>query len=128
MKPVMKPVENRNYQYNPDIQQLRDRFRFGMLKELQDLSQWVVWKREFDRDGKLKKAPYNPKVQNAYASVKIPKSWGTLQEALTALETGEYSGIGFIIKPPLVMIDLDHSYDRATRTITSPQAEQIMKA
>jgi len=88
----MKPEQIRLEQYHPDIQQLRDRFRFGMLRQLQDLNQWGVWKREFDREGKLKKAPYNPKVRNAYASVKIPKSWGTLEQALTALETGEYSG------------------------------------
>src|SRR6266516_1085736 len=128
MANIMKPVENRLEQFNPDVQQLKDRFRFGMLKELQNLPQWVVWKRETDRDGKLKKAPYNPKVRNAYASVKIPKSWGTLEQALTALETGEYSGLGFLITPPLVMIDLDHSYDRATQTITKPLAQEIVEA
>ncbi len=122
MANIMKPVENRLEQFNPDVQQLKDRFRFGMLKELQNLPQWVVWKRETDRDGKQKKAPYNPNVRNAYASVKIPKSWGTLQEALTALEGGEYSGIGFMITPPLVMIDLDH------RTITDPQAAEIVQS
>jgi primase-polymerase (primpol)-like protein len=58
--------------------------------------------------------------------VKIPKSWGTLDQALTALASGQYSGIGFVITPPLVMIDLDHSFDRTTWTITSPQAAQIV--
>jgi len=124
----MNPEQIRYEQFDQDPTQLRDRFRFGMLKELQDLPQWVVWKREVDKEGKQKKAPYNPNHRNAYASVKIPKSWGTLEQALTALESGEYSGIGFVITPPLVMIDLDHSYDRVTQTITSPLAAEIMEA
>src|SRR5947209_8736363 len=123
MKQLMKPVENRNEQYNPDIQQLRDRFRFGMLKELQSLPQWVIWRAELE-DGKNKKVPYNPNYYqiHARASVKIPKSWGTLNQALTALESGEYSGLGFMITPPLVMIDLDH------RAITDPQAAEIVQS
>ena len=86
------------------------------------------WKRAELEEGKPKKVPYNPNFDHlqARASVKIPKSWGTLDESLTALETGNYSGLGFMITPPLVMIDLDNSYDRKTQTITSPQAEQIV--
>ena len=52
---------------------------------------------------------YNPHYHLVWASVKIPKSWGSLQEALSALETGTYSGLGFMITPPLVMVDLDNS-------------------
>ena len=123
----MKPVENRLEQYNPDIQLLRDRFRFGMLKELQSLPQWVVWKGETE-GGKKKKVPYNPNFHLIRASVKIPKSWGTLADALLTLQSGHYSGIGFVITPPLVMIDLDHSVDNATQTITDPQAAEIVEA
>ena len=106
---------------------LKERFDAGCLAELQPLQQWVVWRGELE-DGKQKKIPYNPHYRNARASVKIPKSWGTLDESLTALETGNYSGLGFMITPPLVLIDLDHSYNRATQTITSPQAAEIIKA
>jgi putative DNA primase/helicase len=115
----MKPVENRHEQFSKDILQLRDRFRFGMLSELQPLNQWVVWRGEIE-DGKQKKIPYNPHYHLIRASVKIPKSWGSLQEALNALATGEYSGIGFMLKPPLVMIDIDH------RDTTDPLASQIV--
>jgi putative DNA primase/helicase len=124
----MNPEQTRHEQFNQDPTQLRDRFRFGVLKELQNLPQWVVWKREVGKEGNQKKAPHNPNHRNAYASVKIPQSWGTLNQALTALESGEYSGIGFMITPPLVLIDIDHSYDRATQTITNPLAEEIMNA
>jgi primase-polymerase (primpol)-like protein len=105
---------------------LNERFHSGMLSQLQGLPQWVVWRGELE-EGKSKKVPYNPNHRNARASVKIPQSWGTLQEALKALEIGDYSGIGFMITPPLVMIDLDHSFDRVTQTIINPQAEQIMR-
>jgi len=120
--------ESRREHFIAYTEMLRERFRRGMLAELQALHQWVVWRGEIE-DGKNKKVPYNPNYYqiHARASVKIPKSWGTLQEALKALEIGDYSGIGFMITPPLVMIDLDHSFDRATQTIIHPQAEQIMR-
>lgn len=98
---------------------LKECFNSGILSELQPLNQWVVWRGEIE-GGKKKKVPYNPNVHLAKASVKIPKSWGTLNQALQALETGNYSGIGFMITPPLVMIDLDH------RDITDPLASQIV--
>ena len=122
----MQP-ENRQERFTAYAHRLRERFPSGMLAQLQPLPQWVVWKSTLE-SGKNKKVPYNPNYRNARASVKIPKSWGTLQQALTALETGNYSGIGFMITPPLVLLDLDNSYDRATRTITNPLAEVIMNA
>lgn len=68
---------------------LRERFTSGILAELQPLNQWVVWRSELE-DAKRKKVPYNPNYHPAKASIKIPKSWGTLKEALAALETGDY--------------------------------------
>ena len=106
---------------------LKERFNSGMLAELQRLPQWVVWKAEFDREGKPKKAPYNPNARQAYASVKIPKSWGTLDTALTALATGKYSGIGFIVTPPFVFIDLDHAVAKETGQIIDPTARSIVE-
>ena len=118
--------ESRREQVIAYTEMLRERFRRGVLAELQPLNQWVVWRGEIE-DGKRKKVPYNPNYRLARASVKIPKSWGTLEQALTALESGEYSGIGFVITPPLVMIDLDHSFDRATHTITDPKAAELVQ-
>ena len=123
----MYPEYQRRERFTAYAHALQERFASGMLAELQPLPQWVAWKSELE-SGKNKKVPYNPNYRNARASVKIPNSWGTLQQALTALETGNYSGIGFMITPPLVLVDLDNSYDRATRTITNPLAEEIMKA
>ena len=123
----MKQEQNRREQFTAYAAQLRERFQSGVLSELQDLSQWVVWRAELDGEGKKKKVPYNSNHSLAHASVKIPKSWGTLGQSLKALETGNYSGIGFLITPPFVFIDLDHSYDRVRGAITDPQAAEIVQ-
>jgi putative DNA primase/helicase len=107
---------------------LRERFDAGVLSELQGLSQWVVWRAELDREGKKKKIPYNPRYTNAKASVKIPKSGGTLDASLTALASGLYSGIGLMLTPTLVFLDLDHCVSNNTGEITDPQAAEIVAA
>lgn len=122
----MHPEQRRHEQYIAYSAYLKERFAEGALAELQDKPQWVLWRAELE-DGKQKKVPYNPNYKNARASVKIPKSWGTLDQALTNLETGNFSGLGFMLTPPLVLIDLDNSFDRKTGTITSPQAQEIMQ-
>jgi putative DNA primase/helicase len=122
--PISMFNESRREQFIHYSAHLKERFDSGLLSELQGLSQWVVWRGEIE-DGKRKKVPYNPNHRFARASVKIPKSWGTLQEALKALEIGDYSGIGFMITPPLVMIDLDHIFDRATQTYTDPRQNRL---
>jgi putative DNA primase/helicase len=127
-----EPEYTRHERFIQYAETLRERFAEGVLLELQDLPQWVVWRAELE-DGKPKKVPYNPQYYHLShiqprASVKIPKSWGTLDQALTALTSGHYSGLGFMITPPLVMIDLDHSFDRTTHTITDPNAQEIVQS
>ena len=67
--------------------------------------QWVVHR------GKI---PYNPCALNAPAKSNAPETWGTLQDALSALETGNFDGIGFQFgnfEPETLRvsgIDLDH--------------------
>ena len=125
MANTMKPEQSRQERFVEYAALLKERFASGLLSELQPLNQWVVWKGELEV-GKRKKVPYNPNYRLARASVKIPKSWGSLDTALHALETGNYSGLGFMLTPPLVMVDLDHSYDRPTGAITNPQASEII--
>ena len=127
MADVMNPEHTRHERFTSYVHLLSERFHSDMLSQLQPLNQWVVWKGELEA-GKRKKVPYNPNYRNARASVKIPKSWGSLPDALTALESGNFSGIGFMITPPLVFIDLDHSYDRTTGTITGPKAAEIVQS
>jgi putative DNA primase/helicase len=121
-----EPERTRQERLSDYAKMLKERFDAGSLAELQPLPQWVVWRAELE-DKKVKKVPYNPTHNLIRASVKVPKSWGTLEEALHALESGNYSGLGFMLTPPLVMIDLDNSYDRRTGTITDPQAQAIVQ-
>lgn len=125
---ALLPERNRQERFSAYTAYLKERFNSGILAQLQTIPQWVVWRAELDRESKPKKAPYNPNVRNAYASVKIPKSWGSLDAALSALATGIYSGIGFVITPPLTFIDLDHSVSKETGEIIDPQAAGIVKS
>jgi primase-polymerase (primpol)-like protein len=118
--------ENRRERFTAYAAFLKERFATGMLSQLQPYPQWVVWRSQLE-EGKRKKVPYNPNYHFVRASVKVPNSWGTLDQALQVLETGNYSGIGFVITPPLVLVDLDNSYDKATQTITDPQAREIVQ-
>lgn len=123
----MPPEQTRRERFTAYTALLKERFDSGLLAELQNMPQWVVWKAELDGEGKRKKIPYNPNYRNARASVKIPKSWGSLETTLTALASGFYSGIGFMLTPPLVFLDLDHCVSKETGEITDPQAAEIVQ-
>jgi putative DNA primase/helicase len=127
MAHAMKPEHSRHEQFMSYAHLLTERFASGLLSELQPLQQWVVWRAEQDREGKQKKVPYNPNRQLAHASVTVPRSWGSLDQALSALQSGTYTGLGLVITPPLAFLDLDHSYDNTTGTITDPQAHELVR-
>src|SRR5438045_9517979 len=101
----MQPEQSRKERFASYAAILRERFGSGVLSELQPLSQWVVWRGEVEGE-KHKKVPYNPRHHLIRASVKIPKSGGTLTEALTHKDTGNYSRIGFVITLALVYISV----------------------
>src|SRR5712692_2334491 len=67
----MQPEHTGKERFPAYANALQERFRQGMLAELQPLKQWVVWRGEVE-SGKAKKVPYNPKYQLIHASVKIP--------------------------------------------------------
>ncbi len=98
-------------------------FYSGILEQLQPYSHWIVWQRAGQQ-----KVPYNP-TEHYQASSSKPQTWGTLAQALKALTTGRYRGIGFMLDPqsvPLTFIDLDHCFNQATETITNPKAAKIV--
>lgn len=74
---------------------------------IEDFPWWCVWKSEI-RDGKPTKVPYNPRTgQRARAN--NPSTFGTREEAETALTSGRYDGLGFLVDASLgiTVIDLD---------------------
>lgn len=72
--------------------------------ELIARDQWVVWKGD--------KVPYNART-HAAASSTDPQTWSAFKDALHALSTGKYKGLGFVITDtdPYVGIDLDDCID-----------------
>ncbi len=85
-----------------------ERLKTDVPEELQAYPQFVVW-RYTNIAGKLKKPPTNPK--NGYLASPInPNTWGTFTQALQALKTGTFNGLGFMFttNDPFTGTDLDH--------------------
>jgi primase-polymerase (primpol)-like protein len=83
-------------------------------EELRQRPQWLVWKLE-ERNGKLTKVPYIAGGVGR-ASSTDSLTWSTFEEAVQALETGRYAGIGFVFSSgdPFAGVDLDDCRDPET--------------
>lgn len=80
--------------------------------------QWVVWRYEETEGEKPTKVPYNPET-GRMASVTDSGTWSTFETARQAvLNSGFYSGIGFVVTEadPYAFIDLDAPPAHATST------------
>ena len=110
--------QNLSY-YMEYTEQLTNRFKSGMLAELQTYNNFVVWKKTPDG----KKIPFNP-VTGTLAKSNDPNTWSSLEDALKALLTGKYDGIGFMLIPPFIGIDIDHCIVDGKLT---PEAQAIVK-
>jgi len=71
---------------------------------LRPLRRWVLW-RLVERDGRPTKMPFRPDGRPAKAN--DPKTWTTLEEALEALKTGRFDGLGFVLGDGITGLDLD---------------------
>jgi len=81
-------------------------------EELRQRPQWVVWKLEKRRgEDKPTKMPYIAGGGRAKSTDLM--TWRTFEEALQALGTGRYSGVGFVFcsADPFVGVDLDDCRD-----------------
>jgi hypothetical protein len=77
-------------------------------QELRERAQWVCWRYE-DRGGtKPTKVPYSP-WRGTAAAVDNPETWCGFDQAVSALATGAFAGIGFVLtaEDPYAFIDLD---------------------
>ncbi len=63
-------------------------------EELRRRTQWVVWRFE-ERDGKLTKVPYIAGGVGRADTTDL-MTWRTFNEAVQALKTGRYEGVGFV--------------------------------
>ena len=71
-----------------------------------EVRQWVVWKYQ-NRRGTYCKIPFNP-ITGRNAKSNDPSTWASIEEAVRAYETSQYSGIGFMFAAGFAGIDLDH--------------------
>lgn len=94
--------------------------------DLKQLPQWVVWKKETDEKGKVKKVPRNP-ITGYGASSTNSETWNTFETVKGVYETaGTYDGIGFVFNNSgIVGIDLDHCIDEETGQMTETAQEII---
>src|SRR5258708_5580064 len=76
------------------------------LEELQGRPQWVCWRKE-ERQGTFTKVPYNARTGERAAS-DHPATWASYDQAVQALRTGTYHGIGYVFHQDYTGIDLDH--------------------
>ncbi|NHZ38661.1 DUF3987 domain-containing protein [Massilia aquatica] len=99
---VQSPVQTRVHGFvAPQVNNIPEALRV--------LPRWMTWRAE-QRDGtKSTKVPYNPTLHNSRGSSTDPDTWGTLDQAVTAYEEGDYTGIGFALNDDgLVGVDIDH--------------------
>lgn len=82
-------------------------------RELKDLRHWVNWLSE-TRGGRPTKVPINPRTGQR-AKSNDPATWSDFGTALAA--AGKYNGVGYMIRPPYVGIDLDKVRDLATGAV-----------
>jgi hypothetical protein len=88
-------------------------------QELKKDPAWVVCDPE--------KVPYVALLNGSRrASSTDPQTWGPYERALRAFQTGRYAGVGRVITPPYVGIDLDDVRDPETGVITDA-AWEIMR-
>jgi putative DNA primase/helicase len=95
-------------------------------EELRRRPQWLVWKLE-EREGELTKVPYIAGGVGR-ASSTDSLTWRTFEEAVQALQTGRYDGIGFVFSSgdPYAGVDLDGCRDSETGELEE-WAEKIIK-
>ena len=87
--------------------------------ELKVRPQWVVWKAIWRAQSeKLDKVPYSAENGRKASSTDL-LTWSTFENACKTLETGEYSGLGFVFSSgdPYTGIDLDNCAEQETGEI-----------
>jgi putative DNA primase/helicase len=96
-------------------------------EELRHRPQWVVWKLEKRiGDDEPTKVPYIAGSVGRASSTDL-MTWRTFKEAVQALETGRYDGIGFVFSSgdPFAGIDLDKCRDPETGELEEWAAEIV---
>ena len=107
-------------------QNYKPRIFSGDLSQLPNALQWVTTQRRFvvwrwvsrtSKTGKVKwtKPPYQPTNPHIPAKSNDPSTWGTYQDALAAVASGQADGIGvMLLNGEMAAADLDQCRDPVT--------------
>ena len=128
----MLPEQSRREYFTVYAEKLHQRFRKGILANMQDKALWVLYKLEKDEQGNIHKRPYTPK--DYPASIYKPRQWASLANVLEVLATGNFhvAGIGIMLPAPYILIDQDATpdapiYDREAKKIVHPLALRLLE-
>ena len=91
--------------------------------ELQQRNQWCLWRRVM-RGGRPTKMPFRPSGEPARSN--DPATWCSFDDAIFALMSGEFAGLGIMLGQGLFGIDLDGVRDPRTGTVTA-EASSIIR-
>src|SRR6266571_2063680 len=111
---------------------LHQRFKTGILGNMQEKPLWVVYRLEKDEHGNIHKRPYSPRGYPT--SIYKPRQWASLANVLEVLATGNFhvAGIGMMLPAPYILIDQDATpdapiYDREAKKIVHPLALRLVE-
>lgn len=95
--------------------------------ELKSYNQWVGWKSETKKEGKITKPPYSIHTGHKCDPTN-PVSYCSFKVALQAVESGEYDGLGFAVteNDPYIFLDLDNCRNPDTEKIEN-WAQEIVE-
>lgn len=91
-------------------------------QELRERRIWMLWKKEARKD-KVTKTPYQPSGERA--RVNDSSTWSSFDEVLEAYRNGSFDGIGAVVVPPYVFVDLDKCIDE--NGALKPYADEIVR-
>ncbi|NUB91084.1 hypothetical protein HT576_08630 [Haloterrigena sp. SYSU A121-1] len=94
---------------------------------LKDRDQWICWTTE-DRDGKPTKVPIDP-VNDGYASVSDPDTWGTYSAAETYYDLNEdVDGLGYVFTEdgPYAGVDIDDARNQVSEMVEEWVVDVLM--
>lgn len=86
---------------------------------------WVAWilKQNRDNPSRMDKVPVNA-VTKSLAQSNNPETWCKFEIAMEFTAKNKMNGIGFMLAPPYVGIDIDHCVDE--QGVLSPLAKEIL--
>lgn len=87
--------------------------RESLPAALTALPQWVLWRHD-RRDGEWAKTPYRPDGRSRARS-NDPSTWGAFADVWGRHEQGGFDGVGFVLTPPFLGVDLDGCRDASGR-------------